>query len=178
MTDSNSSVNRPPTAELLEENIAKLSMITNKPTDALLTTRQVMVRYNQVEKAYASYPRQQEFASVVDGGFEGVRLTYNNKKLVMYQSDYCPKNTMYGLHRESIIRYAPEGLESVQWFMDSIPGGGSSIWKPTHYSSGSAGTTQLSTVLEAPYFLFAQFGCTAPQSLMKISDLEGINDVQ
>lgn len=175
--DSNSGTLRNPTPVLFEKAADEINDRGFEAPTRWIMPRNVRSLYYLNEGTYKVY--NTDLGSGVqrgaDGGISGnPSITTEKGTVEAIVSAYCPKNTAYGIRPDAFVRYAPKGIDSIQFIAQSelLGNNGSPFFMSVDTTTGGR-----TTVYEAPFDTFCEWGCLAPQSLAKIADLKGLTDV-
>lgn len=144
------------------------------PPDRWILPRGVRSLFYNVEGLHKVY--NTDLASPVqrgaDGGITGgMSITSEKGTAEVIMSGFCPRNTSYGIRTDALVRYAPEGLEAVQFLGESPLVGGNMFF------AGVDGSGNFTTVYEAPFNYFIEHGCVKPQCLAKVGNLKQLDEV-
>jgi hypothetical protein len=139
----------------------------------LIAQKDVRDRYFQIEQQRSVYnvPMRMAFA---DGGMGVNQTSYEGRVLAWIESSFVGPNRIIGVSPEKMIRYAPAGAESIQWFL----AGGGSAYAPQQFMHVLASNGSIITnLVQAPYQYWVQFGVTEPMSHFQLQDLQGAQNV-
>jgi len=173
-TDSNSGTLREPTNLLFGKAFSDIYDAGWKPPERGIWPRDVrdLYHHNQGLRVVYNTGIDRQVMNLADGGGRGdTQYTTENGTIEFMVSAYCPKNTIYMIRPDAFVRYAPYGINSLQFVGESMMLGGG-MWLP---SIGSGGN--YTTLREAPFRFCVEMGCLAPQTIAKISDVKGLTDV-
>lgn len=142
--------------------------------DMVVTTRGVRSLYYQQEGMFKSY--NTELSNPVqrgaDGGMTGqMQFTTEEGVVPFVISAFCPKGLAFPIRLDALVRYAPNGMDAVQFLGDSDLLGGN-MFMPSVSSNHN-----YTSVFEAPFAFFYENGCTEPQCLARIGNLNELADV-
>ena len=181
LISGNSGTLRSPTPDLINQFFDTLQQNgTGDMPDIMLSSYGVRSAYVKERSALVQYQIAPSQGDVVyDGGFAGLKYTYENNTFKWFVSGHLRrKNSLYLIRRSDIQLYAPEGTQKVQWFYAN--GGLSdadSIWSPVYNVDTTDNITKTSLLIEAPYAMYIQFATTAPQNLGRLDDLKQLEDL-
>jgi len=167
------SSNRWPTPGLFESIIDKVSDRGFPPPTRLITTRGVRTLYYQGEAAFKTYTT--ELGGGVqrgaDGGMTGnMSITTEAGTLEVVVSAFCPRNTAYLVRPDALVRYAPKGIDAIQFIGESELVGGR-MFMVAHSSNSRV------PLFEAPFDFWYEMGCLMPQCLGYVGNLAQFGDL-
>ncbi len=171
--DSNSGTLRNPTPIIFQKAADAQSDRGFPTADLWVTSRGVRSLYYQQEAYFKQYNTDlsRPVQRGADGGNTGdMQYTTEEGVTEILVSRSCKKSTAYLVRLDALMRYAPDGLEAIQFLGDNELLGGQ-MFLP------SMSSDQYSTVLEAPFSFWYENGCLEPQCLGRIDDLNELSDV-
>jgi len=113
------------------------------------------------------------------GKSTGDNVTFGETVIPIKPSRIATPERAWGIHEPTNVRYTPDGLEGVEWINDLTGSGGgpSGVFSPVSYQAGSsAGATQRSSLMEAPFSVYAEFASEAPFNNAVWTLLEEVSD--
>jgi hypothetical protein len=165
-----------PTPVIFEKNADIIHDRGFEPPTRWITTRGVRSGFYQTEGAYKTYTANLGGGSSVqrgaDGGLSGdMSITNEKGTSEVVISAFCPPNTAYGIREDKLVRYAPEGVNAIQFIADHpMVGGGQFMVART--TDGEA-----TPVYEAPFDFYVEMGCLAPQCFCKMTNINELKDI-
>lgn len=167
--------NRWPTPSVFELNMDKISDRGFDPPNRWITTRGVRSQFTLTEGLYKTYQTGLNNPSQAgaNGGWTGdMRISNEKGDAEFVISAFCPKNTAYGIRTDAFVRYAPKGVDAVQFLYQHPMVGGN-----TFNVARAASTASPVPVFEAPFDFWVEMGCVTPQVLVKMGNLYELGDV-
>lgn len=128
----------------------------------------------QTEGMYKVYqtPMNSAVQNVNAGMTGNVNISTEKSAWDYIISAFIDPDIAYGIRPDAFVKYAPFGVDAIQWVNDAeILGGNRSMFRI------ATSNDQVTTVYEAPFELWYEMGCVTPQSLVKLARLKYASQV-
>lgn len=165
---------RTPTPLVLQKAVDAVADRGFRQPDLIATTRGVRSLYYQQEAMFKTY--NTDYANPVargaDGGNTGnMQYTTEQGVVPIAISPFVGKGKAYLIRLDSLVRYAPGGMDAVQFLGDNELLGGNM------FMGSIASGGDRTTVFEAPFSYWYENGCLEPQCNGVIGNLSELADV-
>jgi len=162
-----------PTMDALTELLDKIADLRKVPPTAMIAERSIWTLHAELERenqAMVMVPMGATFNAA--GGVAGPMLSHMENRFTRFSSSRIRPNCVIGINPTTFMKFMPMGDRAIHWVFGSGPlAGYPSIFYPVQEGA------QLTELVDAPFNVYAEFGCKDPKSNLRKIGVNAKRDI-